>query len=167
MCRASFGRTNELPGRPSEDTDNRKSVGSACGFSCCPVLRGRAHEFVYGFAKQTRHTGAGHDGFIVRGCCAPATSARYCRGIFIPGGGAVRIRLLVTHPGSRPGLDSSSLPAPADRNRSAIQNDRNPPISARMFQHERKILRIGFHIDKTDISARFGVSLSSRSGEGT
>ena len=68
MCRASFGRTNEHPGRLSEDTDTRRPVGSACGFSCCPALRDRAHEFVSGFAKQTRHTGASHDGFIVRGC---------------------------------------------------------------------------------------------------
>jgi hypothetical protein len=39
------------------------------------------------FAKQTRHTGDGHAGFIVRGCCDPAASARYRRVIFIAGGG--------------------------------------------------------------------------------
>jgi hypothetical protein len=97
MCRASFGRTNELPGRPSEDTDTRRSVGSACGFSCCPALRGPAHEFVSGFAKQTRHTGASQDAFIVRGCCDPAASARYRRGIFIPGGGAHAMSIYSIH----------------------------------------------------------------------
>jgi hypothetical protein len=80
------GQTSFTAGRRKIPTPE-DPLDQLAGFPVVRPYEARHMSSFPAFAKQTRHTGDGHAGFIVRGCCDPAASARYRRVIFIAGGG--------------------------------------------------------------------------------